>query len=190
VLLSFAGTLLRVLANSSGQLSSLAAAGPWAAYVENQGAPGEQVVVLDARTGRQFVDRTGPEAHRAAWVAVDATGSYALSSIAEHTFRCGRQARTASPVYVGSIGSPHLSIDWSAPGTGYETTLLGDTLAYVRATTRCPVRYQLAIQPHDQPAITLPSLARYGSLSFDGPLVAAGGPGTNVIQLEHVPGQR
>jgi hypothetical protein len=57
---------------------------------------------------------------------------------------------------------------------------------FLRATPGCPPTYHIAVAIPERAPKVLSGLKLYSSLDFNGRLIAAGGAGANLIQLERV----
>jgi hypothetical protein len=210
VLRSFSGRLVRVLARPmvgrSSQTYVAAAAGRWVALITMPSliTNPEQLKIVSAATGqtvlRQSYDFPG---HGIDAVALDPLGSFAVMTAAPAQQPC-QTNDYFDELGVGQIGRPGLQVlSTTADGAGLPempaVAIVGGQVAYGQATGRCLTVGQVAIASPGAAPTLLPlaygrlttgphgdATAPYGSLAFDGKLVATSH--ANTVNLTTLPG--
>jgi hypothetical protein len=207
---SFSGRLDRVLARplvgKSSQTDVGAAAGRWVALVTQPAliSSPEQLKIISAASGQTVLRQSFDfPAHGIDAVALDPSGTFAVMTAASAQRPC-QTNDYFDELSVGQIGSPGLQIlSTSADGAGLPAmpavAIAGKQVAYGQATGRCLTSGQVAIASPGAAPTLLPlaygrlsagphgdATAPYGSLAFDGKLVAMSHG--NTVNLTTLPG--
>lgn len=181
VLRSFGGRLVRVLAPAPGRctgcISSLRAAGHWAAYVaQPNGGSHFDPTVQDVRTGRVRVQLRRAFAGD---MAIDASGDYATLVPGPRQPCQPRPGPDFAQLDAGRVGHRGLTVlarrvDWSATGATPGTAIAGNHVAFVVPTGRCLTRRKLVTASEGAAPRAVaglrPDVSSY--IAFDGHLLA------------------
>jgi hypothetical protein len=151
-----------------------------------QGNNEDQARIVRVTTGRT-VRRFGGSHLQTLAVALDRKGDFAITTDLRRSVRCGHTLDAVSRISIGTLGHRAIRYVWTSPGSGYnELAIAEKKLAFLRATPGCPPTYHIAVAKPERAPKVLSGLKLYSSLDFNGRLIAAGGAGANLIQLERV----
>jgi hypothetical protein len=174
LLRSFAGHRLRRLDGfqSTEEVSSLAAAGHWAAWLEDT-SKGGALRIIDLRSGSQILTQAVPQTART--VAIDAQGNFAIASRGSFD-GCPPDRRRRAEIALASIAHPRLRTIVRRAASA-DLALFRGTVAFAAMPEGCALSFGPALFRGRLPVIRFPALPRSSGLNgiaYDGRALAIG----------------
>jgi hypothetical protein len=174
LLRSFAGRRLRRLRSfqSTEEVSSLAAAGHWAAWLEDT-ARGGVLRIIDLRSGSPVLTQTVPPTART--VAIDAQGNFTIATAGSFG-GCPPDRRRLAEIRMASIAHPRLRTIVSRAASA-DLAVFRGTVAFAATPEGCALSFGPALFRGRLPVMRFPALPRpfgLNGIAYDGRALAIG----------------